>query len=70
MMDSIYPTNVILVPACGKDKKRTAARQPHAGRTSIRDVMIMFKWRHRVASKCIQDFGKLFYMFSNIKCGI
>ena len=31
------------VPARGKVKKRTAARRPHAGRTSIRDVIVMVK---------------------------
>ena len=32
------------VPALGKDKKkRTAARRPHAGRTSIRDAILMYK---------------------------
>ena len=33
----------IPIPARGKDKKRTAARWPHAGRTSFRDVIIMLK---------------------------
>ena len=30
-------------PALGKVKKRMAARRPHVGRTSIRDVIIMLK---------------------------
>ena len=29
------------VPALGKDKKRLAARRPHAGRTSFHDVIVM-----------------------------
>ena len=40
----------IPVPAGGKDKIRTAARRPHAGRTSIRDVIVMLKIRHHVAT--------------------
>ena len=31
------------ISAQGKDKKRTAARQPHARRTSFRDVIVMLK---------------------------
>ena len=31
------------VPALGNDKKGIAARRPHAGRTSIRDVIVMLK---------------------------
>ena len=43
-----YPREKILshipVQAHGKDKKkRTAARRPHAGRTSICDVIVMLK---------------------------
>ena len=34
--------------------------QPHDGRTSIRDVIVMLKWRHRVASQRIQDFLEVF----------
>ena len=51
-----------------KIKKRTAARRPHAGRTSIRDVIVMLKLRHHVASRRIQDFLEAFFIFSNIKC--
>ena len=29
------------VPTCRKDKNRTATRRLHAGRTSIRDVIVM-----------------------------
>ena len=61
------------VPARGKDKKRTAARRPHAGQTSSHDVILVFKWRHHVVSQRIQNFsGSLFHaFFSNIKwkCG-
>ena len=32
--------------------------QPHAGRTSIRDVIVMLKWRHHVASQ-----RKVFHVF-------
>ena len=31
------------VPARGKDKKRTAASRQHAGRTPIRDVIVILK---------------------------
>ena len=47
-----------------KIKTRTAARRPHAGRTSIRDVIIMLKLRHHVASQHIQDFLEVcFHVF-------
>ena len=64
-----YPCKIFLshtpVPALGKDKKN---EQPHAGRTSIRDVIVMLKWRHHVASQRIQDYLEVFIMFfSNIK---
>ena len=66
-----YPCEIILsyipVPARGKDEKRTAARRPHAGRMSIRDVIVMLKLRLNVASRCIQDFLEVFACFSNIK---
>ena len=40
--------------------------QPHAGPTSIRDVVRMLSWRH-VASHRIQDFLEVFFqVFSNI----
>ena len=35
---SYYPP----VPDLGKDKKQTAARRPQAGRTSIRDLRVIF----------------------------
>ena len=48
-----YPCEIILshtpVPALGKDKKWIAACHPHAGRTSICDVIVMLKWHHHVA---------------------
>ena len=40
--DGFYLSH-IPVPARGKNKERTAARRPRAGRTSIRDVIVMFK---------------------------
>ena len=40
--DGFYLSH-IPVPASGKDRKRTAARRSHAGRTSIRDVIVMLK---------------------------
>ena len=40
-----YPYEIILsqipVPARGKEKKLTAARWPHAGHTSIHDIIVM-----------------------------
>ena len=36
------------VPALGKDKKN---EQPHAGRMPFREVIVMLKWRHHVASQ-------------------
>ena len=33
----------ISVPTRGENTKGTAARRPHAGRTSIRDVIVMLK---------------------------
>ena len=45
--DGFYLSHILLsyipVPALGKDKKRTAARRPHAGRTSFRGVIAMIK---------------------------
>ena len=46
----------------GKIKNRTATRQPHAGRMSIRDVIVMLKLRHHVASQRIQDFLELYIL--------
>ena len=46
----------IPVPALWEDKKRTPARRPHAGRTSIGDMIVALKRRHHVASQRIQDF--------------
>ena len=65
----LYPTLTfhIPVPACGKDKKQTSACRPHAGRTSISDVIVMLTLRHHVTSQRIQDFPEVFFMFSNIK---
>ena len=66
-----YPCEIFLsqtpIQALGKDKKRTAGRRPHAGRMSIRDVIVMVKRRHHVASQRIQDFCEAFSRLSNIK---
>ena len=51
----------------GKIKKQTAARRQHAGRTSIRDFIVMLKLRQHVASQRIQDFLEdFFFIFSII----
>ena len=52
---------IISLPACGKDKKPTAARQLQAGFTSICDVIVMLKLHHHVASQCIHDFIEVFF---------
>ena len=66
-----YPYETILshipIPASGKDKNRTAVRQPHAGRMSICDVIVMLKLRHHVASQRIQDFLKASFIFFQYK---
>ena len=66
-----YPCKIILshipVPARGKDKKRTATRQPHAFRTSICDVIVGLKLSHPVASQRIQDFLDVFFIFFKYK---
>ena len=41
--NDVFYLSHIPIPARGEDKKRTAARRPHAGRTSIRDVIVMLK---------------------------
>ena len=41
-------------------------KQPHAGRMSICDVIVMLKWCHHVASQRIQDFPEVFVKFFNI----
>ena len=48
----------IPIPAHGKDKKRT-----DTSRTSIRDVIIMLKYRHLGASQQTHDFLEDFFMF-------
>ena len=60
---SVVILSHIPVPARGKDRNRTAARRLHAGRTSIRDVIVMLKLRHHVASQRIQDFLVIFFVF-------
>ena len=66
--DGFYLSH-IPVQAIGKDKKRTVARRPHDGRTSICDVIVMLKGRHHVTSQRIQDFLEALFMFSNVRCG-
>ena len=41
--------------------------QPHAGRTSIRDIVAMLKLRLNVAPQRIQDFLEVFFMFFQYK---
>ena len=65
MMDSIYLTYPY--QPLGKIKKRTIACRQHAGLTSIRDVSVMLKLCHFVASPRIQDFLEAFFVFSNMK---
>ena len=54
----------IPIPASGQDNKN---EQPHVGRNSICDVIVMLKSHHHVASQRIQYFMEIFFMFSNIK---
>ena len=58
---------IISLPACGKDKKPTAAHRSHTGRRSICDVVVMLKVHHHVASQCIQDFMEVFSCFFQYK---
>ena len=53
----------ILIPAQGKDKKRTAARRPQDDRTLVCDLIVRLKWHHHVASQWIQDFLEAFFIF-------
>ena len=62
----IIPSH-IPVPAIRTIKKRRAARWSHAGQTSIRDVIVMLKWRYHVASQHIQDYQEVFFMFFQSK---
>ena len=39
----------------------------HSGRTLIPNVIVMFKWRHHVASLRIKDFMEAFFMFIHSK---
>ena len=41
--------------------------QTHAGSTSIRDVIVMLKWRHHVASQVFRVIWMSFLHFSNIR---
>ena len=65
------PCEIILshipITACGIDKNRTAACQPHAGCRSICEVIVMFKLRDNVASQRIQDFLEAFFIFFQYK---
>ena len=60
-ISAVYILSHIPVPARGKDRKQTATRQPHTGRTSNRDAIVMIKCRHHVASKRIQGFVEVFF---------
>ena len=65
MMDSYNPTHPyrpIIIPHT-RIGPRATARRPHTGRTSIRDVIVMIKRRHHVASQRIQEFLEAFFMF-------
>ena len=42
--------------------KRIQARRLRADRTSIRDVIVMLKWRHNVTFQRIHDFLVVFFM--------
>ena len=64
--DRFYLSPITLT-ARGQDKKGTAARRPHAGCTSIRDVIVMLKLRHHVTSQRFQDFLEAFVMFFDYK---
>ena len=48
--DGFYLSQIPVL-ARGKDKNRKATRRPIADRTSIRDVIVMLKLRHYVASQ-------------------
>ena len=41
--------------------------QLHVGRTLIRGLIVMLKWRHHVASQRIQNFLEVFFMFFQYK---
>ena len=60
--DGFYLSH-IPVPALVEVK----SEQPHADRTSIRDVIVMLKWRHHVAFQRIQDFLEVFFTFFQYK---
>ena len=57
MIDSIYLTYPY--QPMGNIKNE----QPRAARTSIRDVIVLLKLRHHVASQHNQDFLDVFFMF-------
>ena len=47
----------------GKIKIRTADLQPYTGCTSIRDVIVMLKWCHHVASIHLYQYSSVFRIF-------
>ena len=51
------------VPALEKNENEL----PHVGRTSVRDVLWIMKWRHHIAYECIHDFLEVFLMFFQFK---
>ena len=57
MMDSIY----LKYPYQPVGKTRN--KRPHAGRTSVHDLIAILKLRLHVASQCIQDFLEALFMF-------
>ena len=63
--DGFYLSH-IPVPTRGKDKKRTAARRPQAGRTSIRDVVVMLNYVTKSHLLKFRVSLKAFSCFSNI----
>ena len=60
MMDSFHLA--CLYKPVGTIKERTAARRSRTGRKSIRDIIVVLKLHHHVASQRIQDFLEVFFM--------
>ena len=63
-MDSIYLTYMYPYQPYGKIKNEQAHAGGHTGRTSIRDVIVMLKRHHYVASRRIQEAFLRFFFFS------
>ena len=60
--DGFYLSHMT-VSAHWKDKKWTATCRPHTGQASIRDVIVILKWRHHVAPQRIEDFLEGLFIF-------